>query len=127
MKNGDVPSLPFGYKNGVKILKKGIRYKSGVSPDEKIQAVSKVMYVAGKLQTLNVKDYYIALVNRVKEKCNERDWAFYESSTHDPAIRKDFERVTGDLRRMGYLSPKNKEGTITLLQVIPPGLKISKS
>jgi hypothetical protein len=106
------------------VLKKGTKYASGVSREDKLRALDNVMYVGGRKQTLNLKDLYPALINRVKEKCNARDWAKYESSTNDPAIRKDFERVVGDLRKAGYLSPKNKEGTITLLKVIPPGLKL---
>jgi len=106
------------------VLKKGIKYSSGVSREDKFRAVDNVMYVGGRKQTLHMKDLYPSLINRVKEKCNARDWAFYESSTNDPAIRKDFERVVGDLRKAGYLSPKNKEGTVTLLKVIPPGLKL---
>jgi len=105
-----------------KLLVKGTKNPSGVSREEKLRAVNSVMYVGGKKQTLNTKDLYPALINRVKERCNERDWSFYESSTNDPAIRKDFERIVGELRKAGYLSPKNAEGTITLLKVIPPGL-----
>jgi hypothetical protein len=109
------------------ILKKGTKNPSGVSAEEKRQAVNNVLYVEGKKGTMSMKDIYPALLNRVKEKCNARDRSTYESSTNDPAIRKDFERVIGDLRRAGYLSPVNKQNTVSLLKVIPPGVKLPKN
>jgi hypothetical protein len=108
----------------IKLLKKGVRYPSGVSKEQMIEAFGAVLYVAGKKLTMRVKDLYAALLNRVKPYCNQYDLLPYESSTKDPSIRKKLEFTMGDLRRAGYLSPKNPEGTVTLLKVIPPGLKL---
>jgi hypothetical protein len=108
----------------IKLLKKGVRYPSGVSKEQMIEAFGAVLYVAGRKLTMRVKDLYAALLNRVKPYCNLYDLLPYESSTKDPSIRKKLEFTMGDLRRAGYLSPKNPEGTVTLLKVIPPGLKV---
>jgi hypothetical protein len=121
-----VSSLPLGTKNGKTVLKRGIQYPSGVSEARKIEAFLTVLYVNGKKLTIRIKDLYVALMNRVRPFCNMYDLLPYESSTNDPSIRKKLEYCMGNLRRKGYLSPVNSDGTVTLLKVIPPGLKLSK-
>jgi hypothetical protein len=108
------------------VLKKGTKNRSGVTLADRIRAFDNVLYVGGRKLTMHTLDLYVALINRVKDKCNKRDWSVYESSTNDFAIRKDFERTLGDLKRAGYLK-KNPDGSITLLKVIPPNLKLSKN
>lgn len=108
------------------VLNKGTKNPSGVKRPDKLKAVNDVLYHRGEFATLDMKDLYPALINRVKEKCNERDWARYASSTNDPAIRKDFERIVGELRKSGYLSPLRADNTVTLLKVVPLDLKPPK-
>ena len=122
-----VPVLPLGMKDGAPALKKGFRYPSGVSEERKLEAFSEVLYAGRKRGTMSLKDLYIALMNRVKDYCNVYDLLRYESSTKDVSIRKKLEYCLRDLREMGYLSPANAENTVTLLKVIPPGLKLKKS
>jgi len=121
-----VPSLPLGTKNGKTVLKRGIKYPSGVSEAQKIDAFLTVLYVNGKKLTMRIKDLYVALLNRVKPFCNMYDLLPYESSTNDPSIRKKLEYCMGNLRRAGILSPANSDGTVTLLK-IPAGIRISKN
>jgi hypothetical protein len=121
-----VPTLPLGTKEGLPVLRKGFRYPSGVSEERKIEAFSAVLYAGGKKGTLDVKDLYVALMNRVKDYCNVYDLLPYESSTKDVSIRKKLEYCMRDLREMGYLSPANDENTVTLLKALPPGLKVKK-
>src|ERR1700756_1814393 len=111
-----VPDLPLGIKDGKPALRKGFQYPSGVSEARKIDAFVSVLYVKGKKLTLDVKDLYPALMNRVKDYCNVYDLLRYESSTKDTSIRKKLEYCMGSLRRAGYLSPVNPENTVTLLK-----------
>jgi hypothetical protein len=119
-----VPVLPLGTKDGLPALKKGFKYPSGVSEARKIDAFDKILYVSKKKLTIDIKDLYPALMNRVKDYCNVYDLLRYESSTKDLSIRKKLEYCMRTLREMGYLSPANAENTVTLLKVIPPGLKL---
>ncbi len=121
-----VPDLPLGIKDGQPALRRGFKYPSGVSEARKLEAFSAVLYAGNKKGTMDIKDLYVALMNRVKDYCNVYDLLRYESSTKDVSIRKKFEYCVRDLREMGYLSPANAENTVTLLKVIPPGLKLSK-
>lgn len=121
-----VPSLPLGMKDGRTVLKRGIQYPSGVTEAQKIAAFVTVLYVGGKKLTMRIKDLYVALLNRVKPFCNMYDLLPYESSTKDPSIRKKLEYCMGNLRRAGYLSPVNSEGTVTLLKIPPPGVKLTR-
>jgi hypothetical protein len=106
-----------------RVLPQGTKNASGVKRIDKLKAMNDVLYAGGCFATMDMKDLYPALINRVKEKCNERDWARYASSTNDPAIRKDFERIIGELRKAGYLTPPRKDNTVTLLKVVPLDLK----
>jgi len=121
-----VPELPLGIKDGKPALKKGVKYPSGVSEARKVDAFVTVLYVKGKMITLDVTDLYPALMNRVKDYCNVYDLLRYESSTKDLSIRKKLEYCMRDLREKGYLSPANSDNTVKLLKLPPSGLKLSK-
>ena len=120
-----VPEMPIGMKDGKPALKRDFRYPSGVDEHRKLAAYLKVLYVNGKRITMRIKDMYVSLMNEVKDYCNVYDLLRYESSTKDTSIRKKLEYFMGDLRELGYLSPKNSEGTICFLKIPPPGFSVS--